>query len=273
MRIVFIGDVMGRSGREALQKHLPRVREELEPDVVIVNGENAANGAGITEKICKQFYEWDVDCITTGNHVWDQREIIPYIDRDKKLLRPMNFPPKTPGNGVLKHKLKDGRIITIVNSMGRLFMETLDDPFRAMQEFLADEKLGKTTDAIFVDFHAETTSEKMSFAHYIDGKVTAVIGTHTHIPTADAHVLDKGTAYQTDAGMTGDYNSVIGVEKELAMHRFIKKMKGERFRPASGAGTMCGCLIVSNDKTGKAKSIEPIRLGGILPEIFPEKVV
>lgn len=271
MRIVFIGDVMGRSGREALEKHLPRVHEELEPDVVIVNGENAANGAGITEKICKEFYGWGVDVITTGNHVWDQREVIPYIARDKKLLRPLNFPPGTPGNGSCKHKLKDGRTITVVNAMCRLFMDPLDDPFRAINEFLAQEKLGKTTDAIFVDLHGETTSEKMSFAHYIDGKVTGVVGTHTHIPTADTHVLEKGTAYQTDAGMTGDYNSVIGVEKEIAMHRFIKKMPGERMRPAKGAGTMCGCLIISNDKTGKAKSIEPIRLGGVLPEVFPGK--
>lgn len=270
MRIVFIGDIMGRSGREALEKHLPRVREELEPDVIIVNGENATNGRGINIKTCKQFYELGVDCITTGNHIWDQREIIPHITKDKKLLRPMNFPPKTPGNGSYKHKLKDGRTITIVNAMGRLFMDAIDDPFRAIDEFLKDEKLGRDTNAIFVDFHGETTSEKLSFAHYIDGKVTGVVGTHTHVPTADTHVMEKGTAYQTDAGMTGDYNSVIGVEKEIAMHRFIKKMPGERFRPASGAGTLCGCLIVSNDKTGKAKSIEPIRLGGILPEIMPE---
>ena len=150
--------------------------------------------------------------------------------------------------------------------MARLFMDAIDDPFRAIKEFLDEEKLGKTTDAIFVDFHGETTSEKMSFAHYIDGQVTAVVGTHTHIPTADHHVMEKGTAYQSDAGMTGDYDSVIGVEKDLAMHRFIKKMPGEYYRPASGKATVCGCFIVSNDKTGKAKSIEPVRIGGILSE-------
>ncbi|MCC6597479.1 MAG: TIGR00282 family metallophosphoesterase [Alphaproteobacteria bacterium] len=269
MRIVFIGDIMGRSGREALEKYLPEIRENLEPDVVIVNGENSSNGAGITEKICKQYYEWGVDCITTGNHVWDQREIIPYIGRDPRLLRPINFPPGTPGSGLYKHRIADGRTVSIVNAMGRLFMDSLDDPFRSLVEMLAQERLGETTGAIFVDFHAETTSEKMSLAHYLDGRVSAVVGTHTHIPTADAHVLSKGTAYLTDAGMTGDYDSVIGVEKEIAMHRFIKKMPGERMRPASGAGTLCGCLVVTNDKTGLAHSIEPIRLGGCLPRVMP----
>jgi metallophosphoesterase (TIGR00282 family) len=269
MRIVFIGDIMGRSGREALQKHLPEIKSKLKPDVVIVNGENSTNGAGITDKVCKQYYEWGVDCITTGNHVWDQREIIPYIDRDKSLLRPINFPTGTPGNGLFKFKISDGQTITIVNAMGRLFMDTLDDPFQGIIEALKNEKLGKTTNAIFIDFHAETTSEKMSFAHFLDGKVTAVVGTHTHVPTADAQILNGGTAYLSDAGMTGDYDSVIGVEKEIAMHRFIRKMPGERMRPAKGPGTLCGCLIVSNDKTGLAQSIEPLRVGGRLSPAWP----
>ena len=269
MRIIFIGDVMGRSGREALEKHLPRIREELKPDVIIVNGENAANGAGITEKICKQFYEIGVDCITTGNHIWDQREIIPYIARDKKLLRPINYPEGTPGSGTYKYQLSDGRTITIINAMGGLFMEALDDPFRMIRELLEQEHLGKNADAIFIDFHAEATSEKMSFAHYVDGKVSAVIGTHTHIPTADAHILKGGTAYVTDAGMTGDYDSVIGVEKDIAMYRFIKKMKGERLRPAGNEGMLCGALVITNDNTGLAETIEPIRLGAVLSETIP----
>jgi metallophosphoesterase (TIGR00282 family) len=272
MRIVFIGDIMGRSGREALEKYLPEIKTKLQPDVVIVNGENAASGAGITDKICKEFYEWGVDCITTGNHVWDQREIMAYIDRDKSLIRPFNFPPGTPGKGFYKHQLDDGRSILIVNAMGRLFMDTLDDPFQGIHSVLVNEKIGQTTNAIFVDFHAETTSEKMAFAHYLDGKVTAVIGTHTHVPTSDAQIFNGGTAYQSDAGMTGDYNSVIGVEKEIAMHRFIKKMPGERMRPAKGAGTLCGCFIVSDDKTGLAKSITPIRLGGRLAPTLPQAV-
>lgn len=270
MHIVFIGDVMGRSGREALEKHLPRIQEELKPDVIIVNGENAANGSGITEKICKQFYKFGVDCITTGNHIWRKSEIIPHIERDKKLLRPINFPPGTPGNGIYKHQLSDGRKITIINAMGRLFMEELDDPFQGIQSVLKEERLMQNTDAIFVDLHAEATSEKMSFAHYIDGRVSGVIGTHTHIPTADAHILSNGTAYMTDAGMSGDYDSVIGVEKKIAIHRYVKKMPGERFRPASAEGTLCGALIVTNDNTGLAQRIEPIRLGTIISESMPE---
>lgn len=269
MRILFIGDIMGRSGREALEKHLPILREELKPDFVIVNGENAASGAGITEKLCKQFYELGTDCITTGNHIWDQREIIPYIGRDKKLLRPANYPHGTPGRGFNKYQTADGSSITVVNIMGRLFMNTLDDPFQVMKEILSEEKIGKTTDAIFVDLHAEATSEKMSFAHYFDGQVTAVIGTHTHIPTADAHVLPGGTAYMSDAGMTGDYDSIIGVEKEIAIHRFISKMPGERMRPAGNKGTLCGALVITDNKNGKAKSIEPIRLGSVLSETRP----
>lgn len=270
MRIVFIGDIMGRSGREALEKHLPVIREKLEPDMVIVNGENSSNGAGITDKVCAQYYEWGVDCITTGNHVWDQREIIPYIARDPRLLRPLNYPPGTPGSGIYRHRIADGRVVMVINAMGRLFMDTLDDPFRGLQEALANERLGRTAAAIFVDFHAETTSEKMSLAHYLDGRVSAVVGTHTHIPTADAHVLVGGTAYMTDAGMTGDYDSVIGVEKEIAMYRFVKKMPGERMRPAKGEGTLCGCLVVTDDKTGLALSIEPIRLGGRLAAVMPQ---
>ncbi len=269
MRILFAGDIMGRSGREALERHLPEVRQRLQPDVVIVNGENASNGAGITEKICQQFYDWGVDCITTGNHVWDQREIITTIGRDEKLIRPFNYPAGTPGHGLYRFRISDGRVITILNGMGRLYMDPLDDPFQGIQTLLAKEVLGKNTQAIFVDFHAETTSEKMSFAHYIDGRVSAVVGTHTHIPTADAHVLKHGTAYMTDAGMTGDYDSVIGVEKAIAMHRFIKKMPGERLKPAGGTGTFCGCFIVTDEKTGLAKSIAPIRIGGVLPEVWP----
>lgn len=270
MKILFIGDIMGRSGREALQKYLPKLKQDLDPDVVIVNGENAANGAGITEKICKEFYDWGVDCITTGNHVWDQREIIPYIDRDKNLLRPLNYPPGTPGNGSIKYQLVDGRSILIINVMCRLFMDTLDDPFRCTAELLRQETLGKTNQAVFVDIHGETTSEKMSFAHHFSGKVSAVIGTHTHIPTADAHVMEGGVAYMSDAGMTGDYDSVIGVEKHIAIHRFVKKTPSERMRPAKGKGTLCGAYILTDDQTGKAVKIEPIRVGGILSKNMPK---
>ncbi len=269
MRIVFIGDIFGRSGREALQAHLPKIKDELNPDVIIVNGENAANGAGITEKICKEFYEWGVDVITTGNHVWDQREIIPYITRDEKLLRPINYPTGSPGSGVYRFRIADGRTITIVNAMCRLFMDAMDDPFAAMNKLVGEERLGQNTNAILLDFHGETTSEKMSMGHYMDGKVSCVIGTHTHIPTADAQILPGGTAYMSDAGMTGDYVSVIGVDKDIAMNRFIKKMPGERFRPSSGEATLCGALIVVDENTGLAKAIEPIRIGGSLRPEWP----
>ncbi len=269
MRILFIGDIFGRSGREALEQHLPALKQKLSPDVTIVNGENAANGKGITEKICKEFYKWGVDVITTGNHVWDQREIIPYIARDEKLLRPINFPDGTPGNGLYRHQLNDGRTITIINAMGRLFMDTLDDPFRILLDTVQEEQLGKKATAIFVDFHAETTSEKMSIAHHLDGKVSALVGTHTHIQTADHHIMEHGTAYMTDAGMTGDYDSVIGVRKDIGVHRFVRKMPGEKMIPANGDATLCGALIETNDKTGLATTIEPIRVGGMLSQNMP----
>ncbi len=270
MRILFIGDVMGRSGREALAKHLPEVREKLRPDVIIVNAENAAHGVGLTEKICKEMYGLGVDCITSGNHVWDQRELILYIDRDPKLLRPANFPPDTPGNGAYLHQLEDGRKILIANFMGRLFMDPLDDPFRGVKELLKRYALTKNTDAIFIDLHAETTSEKMAFAQMLDGQVSGVVGTHTHIPTGDAQVFPGGTAFQTDAGMTGDYDSVIGVRKDIPIARFSRKMPTERMSPADGEGTLCGTLIVTDDKTGLAKNIGPVVAGPRLHNQMPD---
>jgi len=267
MKILFIGDIFGRSGREALETHLPKLKENLNPDITIVNGENAANGKGITGKICKQFYDWGVDVITTGNHIWDQREILAYIGKDENLLRPINFPEGTVGNGLVKYKLEDGRQILVINAMARLFMDPLDDPFAVVKKIVDQETLGKSIDAIFIDFHGETTSEKMSMAHYLDGKISALIGTHTHIPTADAHIMQNGTAYMTDAGMTGDYDSVIGVRKDIAYHRFVHKTPHpERMIPANGEATLCGALVTTDDKNGLGKSIEPIRVGGLLKQ-------
>ena len=271
MRILFVGDVMGRSGREALEKYLPKLKEDLDVDVAIVNGENAAHGRGITAKFCEQFYDHGADVITTGNHVWDQREILKYITRDPKLLRPANFPKgTTPGNGLYLHELMDGRKILVVNIMCRLFMDPLDDPFQVMEEILSEYKMGKNCDAIFVDLHGETTSEKMSFGHHFAGRVSAVIGTHTHIPTADAHIMSGGTAYMSDAGMTGDYDSVIGIKKEMAISRFTKKLPGEHFIPANENMMLCGALVVTSDNTGKARAIEPIRIGDVLSETMPD---
>lgn len=264
MKILFIGDIMGRSGREALEKHLPKLRAQHEPDIVIVNGENAAHGRGITQKICKEFYEWGTDCITTGNHVWDQREIIPYIDRDPALLRPINFPPGTVGNGAYIFRTPAGPTVKVINAMTRLFMDPIDDPFQIVR---AEVDKGDA-DFVFIDIHGETTSEKMALAHYLDGDVTAVVGTHTHIPTADHHIMEKGTAFMSDAGMSGDYNSVIGVRKDIPVQRFVTKVPGEHMIPASGEATLCGVLIEAKS-CGKATSIAPVRVGGVLSQASP----
>ena len=269
MRILFIGDVMGRSGRDAVTAHLSDLKARLKTDVVILNGENSASGIGITEKIVKQFYKDGVDVITTGNHVWDQREIIPYIGRDPKLLRPINFPEGTPGKGSYIHALPDGRKILVANAMGRLFMDPLEDPFSAINQLVEANPLKLRVQAIFVDFHAEASSEKMSFAHYLDGRVSAVVGTHTHIPTADAQILPGGTALHSDAGMTGDYDSVIGVEKETPIQRFTRKMPTDRLSPADGEATLCGTFIETDDKTGLTTRIEPVRVGPRLHNHIP----
>ncbi len=266
MRVLFLGDIMGRSGREAVERHLPGLRETLRPDAVIVNAENAAHGDGITAKICESLFALGVDCITTGNHVWGQREAIGWIDREPRVLRPLNYPPGTPGKGIYRKIFPDGRSLAILNPMGRQWMETLDCPFAAVQKALETESLGRGTSAIFVDFHAEATSEKMAMAHFLDGRVSAVVGTHTHIPTADAWILPGGTAYQTDAGMCGDYDSCIGVRKDIPLHKFLRKMPGEKYVPAEGEATVCGVFLVTDDKTGLAHSLAPVRVG---PRLIP----
>ncbi|MDX2027987.1 MAG: TIGR00282 family metallophosphoesterase [Alphaproteobacteria bacterium] len=270
MRILFFGDVMGRSGRDGLAKHLPGLKTRLKPDVIIANAENAAAGFGITTKLAQEFYALGIDCLTTGNHIWGQKELVGTIDSDPRLLRPLNFPEGTPGRGFYLHTLPDGRKILIANIMARLFMEpVLDDPFATVEKLLAQHRLGSSVQAIVVDFHGEASSEKMAFAHVVDGRVSAVIGTHTHIPTADAQIFPKGTAYQTDAGMCGDYDSVIGMKKELAVWKFTRKVPGERLAPAEGEATICGAFIVTDDATGLTKSIESVRVGGRLKEQIP----
>lgn len=270
MKILFFGDIMGRSGREGLAKHLPELRTRLKPDVIIVNAENAAGGFGVTDKIAQEFYALGADCLTTGNHVWDQKELLGTIDRDPRLLRPLNFPEGTPGHGFYGHKLADGRKILIANVMARLFMEPqLDDPFAATEKFLALHRLGQTAQAILIDFHSEATSEKMAFGHNFDGRVSAVIGTHTHIPTADEQILPNGSAYISDVGMCGDFDSVIGIKKELSIWRFTRKIPGERMQPAEGEATVCGAFVVTDDATGRAKKIEAFRVGGRLKQQVP----
>jgi metallophosphoesterase (TIGR00282 family) len=269
MNLLFLGDIVGRTGRDALGAHLPGLRRDLALDFVIVNGENAAAGFGITQKICDQFFELGVDVISTGNHVWDQKETAGAIDAEKRLLRPLNFPPGAPGAGAGVYSAPGGRKVLVLNAMGRVFMDALDDPFAAVDRELAKHNLGVTVNAIVVDFHGEATSEKTAMGHFVDGRATLSIGTHSHVPTADAWIMTGGTAYQTDAGMCGDYDSVIGMKKEEPLRRFTRKISGGRFEPADGEATVCGVFVVSDDASGLAKSIEPVRLGGRLTPTLP----
>jgi metallophosphoesterase (TIGR00282 family) len=272
VRILLCGDVVGRSGRAAVTENLPRLRRELALDLVIVNGENAAAGFGITDKICADLYAAGVDVITTGNHVWDRREIIPYIAGDRRLLRPANFPAGTPGSGSIVVTLGQGRRALVINLMARLFMDALDDPFAAADALLSGHPLGAAAggvDAVVIDFHGEATSEKMAMGHFADGRASLVVGTHSHVPTADGLILPGGTAFQTDAGMCGDYDSVIGMQKQAAIARFTSKMPGERLQVAEGPGTLCGVVVETDDATGLARRMAPLRLGGRLSQHWP----
>lgn len=269
MRVLFLGDVVGRAGRDAIARHLPVVRERLALDFVIANGENVAHGFGITDKTARELYDSGVDCITTGNHIWDQREIISTIDGDPRLLRPINFPRGTPGRGIGVFTLGQRRVV-VVNVMTRLFMDPLDDPFAAVESVLATQKLGAGVDVLVIDVHGEASSEKMALGHFCDGRASLVVGSHSHVPTADAQILPGGTGYQTDAGMCGDYDSVIGMKKEPAIQRFVRKMPGERLSPADGEATMCGIYAEIDDATGRTRRIDPLRIGGRLKPAMPE---
>ena len=268
MRFLLCGDIVGRRAREAVAAAIPRLRRELALDFVAVNGENAAHGFGITDSICAELYAAGVDVITTGNHVWDRREIMTYIPGDPRLLRPINFPPGTPGNGHGIYHLADGRKIMVVNAMARLFMDAIDDPFAAVDRVLDQHPLG-SVDAILVDFHGEASSEKTALGHFCDGRASAVLGTHCHVPTADYRVLGGGTAYATDVGMCGDYDSVIGMQKGPAIARFVKKLPGERLEVSPGEPTVCGMVIETDPASGLARGIWPLRLGGKLDPTMP----
>ncbi len=270
MRLLFCGDLVGRSGRQALYDHLPGLRRRLAIDFVIVNGENAAGGFGITEKICQEVLAAGTDVISGGNHSWDQREALGFIDREPRLLRPQNYPAGTPGRGAHVYPAPRGRKVMVLNVMGRLFMDPLDDPFACVERALSRQRLGATVDAIVLDFHGEATSEKMGMGHFVDGRVSLCVGTHTHVPTADAMILPGGTAYQTDAGMCGDYDSVIGMDKAVPLARFTRKLPTERLTVASGEGTLCAVFVETDEKTGLARRIEPVRVGGRLAEAIPD---
>jgi metallophosphoesterase (TIGR00282 family) len=271
MRLGFFGDVVGRAGRAAVAEHLPRVRARLGLDFVIVNGENAAGGFGITASTAQEIFDAGADCITLGNHSWDQSEALIYIEREQRLLRPYNYPKtlQIPGRGSQLFTTPSGKRIFVVQIHGAAFMEPLDDPIQGVASALEEAPLRQVADAIIIEIHAEATAEKMTLAHYVDGRATLVVGAHTHIPTADAQVLPGGTAYMTDAGMCGDYDSVIGMKKGPIVQRAATKLPTERKSPADGPATMCGVFVEADDNTGLAKRIEPIRVGGRLREAMP----
>ena len=271
MRIAFFGDVVGRSGRDGLTDHLPDLRRRLGLEFVIVNGENAAAGFGITENTARELFEAGADAITLGNHSWDQKEALTFIVREPRLIRPLNYPvlADAPGRGSQMFDV-NGRRVLVVNLLGRVFMDALDDPFAAVDRVLEQSPLGMVCDAVIVDIHGEATSEKMAMGHFCDGRASLVIGTHSHVPTADAQIVNGGTAYQTDAGACADYDSVIGNQKEEPLRRFTTRISGGRYKPAEGPATVCGVYVETDDRTGLARRIEPIRIGGRLKETVPQ---
>lgn len=270
MRVLFLGDMVGRSGRTAVWQRLPGLIRDFRLDFVVVNGENAAGGFGITEEIFRATLNAGADVVTTGNHVWDQREALVFAPHEERFLRPANFPAGAPGRGSGLYTARNGARVLVSNIMGRIFMAPdLDDPFRCVEEQLAACPLGEQADAAIIDFHAEATSEKMCFAHFVDGRVSAVIGTHTHQPTADHQILNGGTAYISDAGMCGDYDSSLGMDKEEPLNRFLTKVPRGRFEAATGPATLCGVGLDISERTGLAEAIAPLRLGPRLEETIP----
>jgi len=257
MRILFVGDVVGSPGRRILKSVLPRLRGELCPDLVVVNGENAAGGNGLTPATADEIFRAGSDVVTSGNHIWDRKEIHPYLDRHERLLRPANYPDPAPGGGVCVLEAHDGTPTAVVNLMGRVFLAALDDPFRAADAILRE--LRDRARVILVDFHAEATSEKVAFGWHLDGRVAAVVGTHTHVPTADERVLPRGTAFITDVGMTGPYDSVIGVDKSLVLDRFLSQ-RPARFTPATGDVRLASVVIEVSPRTGLAESIRRLEV-------------
>jgi metallophosphoesterase (TIGR00282 family) len=265
MKILFCGDVVGRSGRDSLKKYLPELKRDLNLDFIITNVDNAAGGFGASKSVCDQIVSYGTDVLTGGDHVWDQRDTIDFIDRYDKLLRPLNFPKGTPGAGARIFKTDDQKEILVIHILGQVFLKNnLDCPFESIDNILDSYKLGEHLEAIFEDFHAEATSEKMAMGKFLDGRISAIVGSHTHIPTNDFHIMEGGSGYHSDAGMCGDYNSIIGMQKEAPLQMFLSKRKSARMTPAIGDGTLCGTYIEIDKKTGLAKNIKAIKIGGVL---------
>jgi hypothetical protein len=269
MRILFVGDIVGRSGRAVLLDRLPRLIAEWKLDLAVINGENAAGGFGITEAIYNEFIDAGADAVTLGNHAWDQREALVFIERAPRLIRPINYPSGTPGRGAAMIDTKTGKRALVMNVMGRIFMDALDDPFAAVERELTACALGAGADAIIIDMHCEATSEKQAMGFFADGRASLVIGTHTHVPTSDHRILRGGTAFMSDVGMTGDYDSVIGMAKDEPLGRFLRKIPQAKFEPANGPATFCALAVETDDDTGLATRVGPVRLGGALEEMRP----
>ncbi len=269
MRFLFLGDVVGRAGRKVLLETLPGLRDRYKLDFVVVNGENAAGGFGITETILHDFLDAGADVVTLGNHAFDQRDALVFINRQERLIRPLNFPSGTPGRGAGIFKARNAADVLVINALGRVFMADIDCPFRAIDNELGAMQMGCDVDAVFVDFHAEATSEKQALGHFLDGRVSCVAGTHTHSPTSDHRVLSGGTAYQSDVGMCGDYNSVLGMRADEPVNRFISRIPRDRFEPAMGQATLAGLAVEIDDGSGLARDVAPLRIGGVLSPAVP----
>ncbi|APF38265.1 metallophosphoesterase, MG_246/BB_0505 family [Chelatococcus sambhunathii] len=270
MRLLFLGDIVGRPGRTAVVERLPRLRERWSLDLVVINGENAAGGFGITEAICDEVLAAGADVITLGNHSFDQREALVFIERQPRLLRPANYPRGTPGRGATVVEARNGARVLVMNVMGRLFMDPLDDPFTVVAQELEACPLGAACDAVVIDMHAEATSEKQGLAAFVDGRASLVVGTHTHVPTADGRVLPGGTGYLSDAGMCGDYDSILGMQKDEPIRRFLEKTPGSRLEAASGEGTLAGIAVETDDATGLAHRVAHVRIGPHLAPSGPD---
>lgn len=270
MRIAFFGDVVGRAGRVVLCEQLPELKRRLKLDFIAVNAENAAGGFGLTEAIANEIFEAGADCLTLGNHAWDQREMIQYIDREPRILRVANYPPLTqaPGRGTNVFQVSGANVL-VVSVMGRVFMDALDCPFSAVEREISACPLGAAVDAIIVEVHGEATSEKQGMAHMLDGRVSLVVGTHTHVPSADTRILQHGTAFQTELGMCGDYDSVIGMNKHIAVRKLSSRMPAGRHEPADGPGLASGIFVETDNRTGLAVRAEPIRVGFGLKTAMP----